>query len=194
VYWNHDYPAGVRNIPKRNWIDIDEAGIFVETANCKRGKTYIGVRVREEGPYNHSEKFTITMGISGDPNGDRWLDFERKSGTSVDDFYDFVHRILVSIGRGSHIRRRMFTMDNLLAHKNCAVIQLILSWGHRVCFRAPYYPVDGAIEYVFNTIQCDLTVKLANIVNANDLRNEVYKTVGSIDNFVEYFDNLGMEY
>ena len=29
VYWNHDYPAGVGNIPKRDWIDIDDAGIFV---------------------------------------------------------------------------------------------------------------------------------------------------------------------
>ena len=41
-------------------------------------------------------------------------------------------------------------------------------------------------------IQCDLTIKLAIIVNANDLRNEVYNTVGSIDNFV--FNNLQMEY
>ena len=88
----------------------------------------------------------------------------------------------------------MFTMDNLLAHKNRAVIQLILSWGHRVCFKAPYYPVEGAIKYVIYTILCDLTIKLALIVNANDLRYEVYNTVGSIDNFVEYFDNSGMEY
>ena len=77
MYWNCDYPAGIRNIPKRDWIDLDEAGVFVETANRKSGKAYFGFRVREEGPYNHSEKWTITMAISGDLDGDRWLDFEK---------------------------------------------------------------------------------------------------------------------
>ena len=85
-------------------------------------------------------------------------------------------------------------MDNLLAHKNPAVIELIVMSGHRFCFRAPYYPVDGAIEYVFNTIQRDLEVKLPEIKNSNNLRNEVFNTVGSIINFVLYFNMLGMEY
>ena len=71
VYWNRDYPAGVRNIPREEWIDLDEAGIFVETANRLSGKTIIGVRAREEGPYNHSEKFTLTMAISGGLDGMR---------------------------------------------------------------------------------------------------------------------------
>ena len=71
VYWNSDYPAGIRNIPRRDWIDLDEAGIFVETANRKTGKAYIGIRVREEGPYNHSEKWNLTMAICGDEDGDR---------------------------------------------------------------------------------------------------------------------------
>jgi transposase len=44
--------------------------------------------------------------------------------------------------------RRTFTMDNLLTHRNAAIAQLIMSRGHLVIFRAPYYPVDGAIEYV----------------------------------------------
>ena len=127
VYWNCDYPEGIRNIPKRDWIDLDEAGIFVETANRSTGKAFIGVRVREEGPYNHSEKWTLTMAISGDEDGDRWLDFEKKSGTTVTDCYDFIRRIIEDIGPGTQERRRLFTMDNLLAHKNQIVIQLILA-------------------------------------------------------------------
>ena len=117
---------------------------------------------------------------------------EQQAGTTVNDMYDFILRILESIERGTPQRRRLFTMDNLLAHRNRAVTGLILEWGHRFCFRAPYYPVDGAIEYVFNTIQHDLTIKLPDIQNGNDLRNEVFNTVGSIENFVAYFTNLGM--
>ena len=45
VYWNLDYPAEICNIPKQDWIDLDEAGIFVETANRSSGKAVIGVCV-----------------------------------------------------------------------------------------------------------------------------------------------------
>ena len=194
VYWNCDYPAGIRNIPTTDWIDLDEAGVFVETANRSSGKAYINVRVREEGPYNHSEKWTLTMAISGDEDGDRWLDFEKKSGTTVTDFYILIVGIIDDIGPGTPLRRRCFTFDNLLAHKNPAILNLIVDSGHRFCFRAPYYPVDGAIEYVFNTIERDLEIKLPEIKNASDLRKEVFNTVGAITMFITYFAILGMEY
>jgi hypothetical protein len=90
----------------------------VETANRKSGKAVIGIRVQEGGPYNHSKKFTLTIAISGGLDGRRWLDFERKSGTTVKEFYDFVLRILTSIGHATPNSQRLFTMDNLLAHKN----------------------------------------------------------------------------
>ena len=50
VYWNCPYPAGIADIPKDDWIDIDECALFVDTMNRKYGKCYIGGRVREEGP------------------------------------------------------------------------------------------------------------------------------------------------
>ena len=47
MYWHMPYPFGIANIPNDDWIDIDEAGIFVETANRPSGKTYTRLRVRE---------------------------------------------------------------------------------------------------------------------------------------------------
>ena len=190
TYWHLPYPFGIANIPKDDWIDIDEAGIFVETANRPSGKTYIGLRVREEGPYNHSEKYTLSMAIAGDINGDRWVDFDQRAGTTVRNFYDFILRILETIRRGTAQRRRMFTMDNLIAHKNPVILQLIYAWGHRIAFRAPYYPVDGAIEYVFNTLQQDLTIRLHAIKNGDDLHREVMDSIGAMPNFVNYFLNI----
>jgi transposase len=49
-------------------------------------------------------------------------------------------------------------MDNLLAHHHDATLNAILNAGHRFVFRAPYWPVDGPIEYVFNTIEMALDV------------------------------------
>ena len=82
-------------------------------------------------------------------------------------------------------------MDILLAHTNPVVIGLIHEWGHRVCFRAPYYPIDGAVEYVFDTMQHDLTIKMHQIQNAEQLRDEVYNSIGDMHNFVNYFLNVG---
>ena len=191
AYWNLPYPFGIADIPKDDWIDFDEAAIFVETANRKIGKMRIGQRVREEGPYNHTEKFTLTFAISGDVNGERWVDFDWRSGTSINDTYEFILRILESIGPGTPERRRCFTMDNLLSHVNPAVLNLIVAWGHRYVLRAPYYPVDGAVEYVFNTIQHELTIRLPLIKDSYDLRREINNIIANIDNFVRYFLNVG---
>ena len=87
IYWFEDYPAGVADIQLEDLIDIDEAGIFLETAARRIGKVSIGSRVREEGPYGHSTKYTLTMAISGDRNGQRWVLFEEKVGTTSHDFF-----------------------------------------------------------------------------------------------------------
>ena len=43
-------------------------------------------------------------------------------------------------------------MNNLNAHKNEGAIALILSYDQGVVFWAPYYQIDDAIEFIFNTI------------------------------------------
>ena len=37
--------------------------------------------------------------------------------------------------------------------QNPLTINIIHNTGHRYVFRAPYWPVDRAVEYVFNTVQ-----------------------------------------
>ena len=82
-------------------------------------------------------------------------------------------------------------MDNLTAHHHPFVVQLILIRGHIVVFRAPFYPVDGPIEYVFNTLQCTLTHRMHDIRNYEHLNNQLVAIIRSIDDFVEYFENVG---
>jgi len=79
-------------------------------------------------------------------------------GTNVHRFYAFIERIIQDIGPGTDRNRYCFTMDNLNIHANHAVTNLNFNAGHRIVFRAPYYPVDGAIEYIFNVIQCALRI------------------------------------
>ena len=82
-------------------------------------------------------------------------------------------------------------MDNLNSHHNRAVAALINEAGHRLVFRAPYYPVDGPIEYIFNTLQCILRVNVHHEMNGASLVNEVGNAITSMDDFAPYFVNCG---
>ena len=106
TYWFKDYQGGVADIRREDLIDIDEAGIFLETAARKIGQVAIGLGVRKEELYRHSTKCMLTMAISGDRNGQRWVLFEEKAGTTAHDFVTFVLQILADIGPGTAQRRR----------------------------------------------------------------------------------------
>ena len=196
-YWNLPYPLGIADIRRSQIIDLDECGMYMETtANRKYGKAVVGLRVNETGPYSKSEKWNLLLAVSGeDPNDGqaarRWAQVWVEGGTTVTRFLDFMQELLDSIGYATDDNFYVFTMDNLNAHKNVAVIALIQHYGHGVVFRAPYWPVDGPIEFVFNTIQTLVRAKLYEIRTGEDLVGAIYEAVASIDSFANYFINCG---
>ena len=103
----------------------------------------------------------------------------------------FIRTILNDIGRATPDNFFMFTMDNLNSHKNVAVVALIHVYGHGIVFRAPYWAVDGAIEYVFNTVQTLIRSRLYEIRDGNDLVATIYESIQGIDSFSNYFINVG---
>ena len=68
---------------------------------------------------------------------------------------------------------------------------VIYQAGHRVVPRAPYWPVDGAIEYVFNTLQVLLCVNLREIKDNDDLINHIQNIIANFERFTEYFHHVG---
>ena len=97
--------------------------------------------------------------------------------------------ILIDIGNANENNFFVFTMDNLHAHKNEAVIALIHLYGHGVVYRA--WPVDGAIEFIFNTIQTLVRSRMYTVITSNNLIACVYESIQSIDSFAPYFINVG---
>ena len=102
-----------------------------------------------------------------------------------------VRQILDDIGPAMPGRFYVFTMDNLTSHHNPAAIALIQNTGHGVVFCAPYWPVDGAIEYVFNSLQTLLRAKMYEIRTLEDLIAAVHEAIQSISSFANYFINVG---
>ena len=194
-YFNMNYPFGIRNVDPRFIIDMDEASGSVDGANRTNGTCLVGTRSREVGPYSKSDKVTLLLAISGDPaNPDRWFDIWGDGGTTVDRFYNFIQRILNDLGPGTAASRFCFTMDNLNSHTNHAVQALIFNAGHRIVFRAPYYPVDGAIEYIFNVIECALCIRLRDIHTTAEYIDNLREIIRNLPEFSPFFRHVGFIY
>ena len=82
-------------------------------------------------------------------------------------------------------------MDNLIVHWNPVIIARILLAGHRITFCSPYCPFDGAIEFVFNTIENTLHSRMEMIHNVDDLDRHIRVIIHLIPQFSPYFDHIG---
>ncbi len=136
-------------------------------------------------------KFAL-LAICGDNVGrmhwhEQWMD----GGTTIKRFFRFINTIMNDIELNHPGRLFVITMDNLNAHKNPLVTNRILMAGHRYVFCAPYWPVDGAIEYVFNAIQSKLRIFFNHLETMDDLRNRMNLTFGGIHSFHRYFKHVG---
>ncbi|CAB9525377.1 expressed unknown protein [Seminavis robusta] len=195
AFWNYPYPTGIAGTSRSTIIDWDEAGVWVETTNRGYGKCFIGSRAREEGPYNHSQKYTLTAAIRGGPGGGCFVNFALRAGTSVMDTHDFLEDIINGpggIGVGGGGNTCTFICDNLAAHHSPLIAYLLNSNGHRLVFRAPYNPWDGPIEYFFNYIQQQLSLELHNVTTGQELEQAIYQICQRANGeFDGYFAHCG---
>ncbi|KAL7524042.1 hypothetical protein ACHAXR_001378, partial [Thalassiosira sp. AJA248-18] len=191
-YWNMPPPLGMNGVQTRDIIDIDEAGFMLEHQNRKHGKTVSALRCTSEGAYGRGKKLNLLLAICGDDvDAMRWHEVWTNGGTTIIRFYDFIRRILDDLAANHPGRLFVFTMDNLNSHKNPLILNMIHNAGHRYVFRAPYWPVDGAVEYVFNTVQTRLQVYFNQLTTMNELRNRINLIIGTIPSFHRYFVHVG---
>ena len=190
-YWNMPYLYGMVDIKARDIIDVDEARMELVSANRRYRKAHRGERVRESSPYSKTSQVNVLLVLSGDPdNPDRWHEIWSGGGTTITLFLYIIRRIIGDIGQGTSIRRRCFTFDNLSSHLYPPVFVLIYKAGCRVVARAPYWPVDGVIEYVLNTLQVLFCVNLWDIKEHDDLVNHIKNIIANFETFTEYFRHI----
>ena len=195
MYWNMNCPYGIADIDPRNLIDIDEMGIEIEHSNRNRGKTVEGQRCNAAGVYNRNEKMNVLLAISGcDVNPMRWVEPWTGEGTTLFRYCEFLERILDDLDTHYPGRSFCFTRDNLNTHKNPFVIQMIIARGHHVVFRAPYWAVDGSVEYVFNTTHSMIEVMYNNINDLVELEVVLRNIIASYHSFRPYFEHVGFKY
>ena len=179
-------------------IDLDECGIELYTTNRSIGKSYLGRRDKQSGLYSKTDKLNLLLAISGDNNIPmRCRDMWTGEGTTGNRMIDFVRRIiedLATIQVKDH--RFCFIMDNLRSHHNQHMLAIIIAVGHRIVFRALYYPVYGPIKYVFNTIQGVLRVLLMPLlfrtksITPLQLFHHLHLTLSTVDSGYPKYKHL----
>ena len=129
------------------------------------------------------------MAISGAPTGGRWRRFG-VTGTNIITFNDFIQYVLASTGASTPGDQKYIIMDNLNKHHNALVLGEIRAAGHRYCFQAPYWPVNGPIEYIFNTIENALSYKMYEVKTVAELQTNVDIIIRNIPSFENCFTNV----
>lgn len=190
VFWTRNYPMGRANVRTIDMIDMDEAGMKIEATNPKFGKCVSWERCHTEGAYNRDKKLNLMMAIAADPNLDmEWHDIwpQEEGGTNLFRVYVFFERIIDWLDINQPGRSFCFTMDNLNVHHDPVIINLITSRGHRYLFRAPYWSVDGPMEYVFNTIHVFLLMRFRQVNDLDELEVVLDAIIANMHDWKSYF-------
>ena len=194
-YWQAVYPEGVLGESTRDIIDLDESNYKLETQNRKYGKVIREKRCDARGKYKKGEgSVSLLMAISGDERVGQAFSFHRcfvEGGTDLFRFYNFLLELFDWLDENRPWRLFLLTMDNLNIHCHPAVLHLIVERGHRVVFWAPYWSCDGAIEYVFNTLQTRMQMDVHGVKNVLELVGKIGGIIGGMLSFKNYFIHVG---
>jgi len=193
MFWNENYPNDRANVSTRDMIDMDQAGMKIEATNPKYAKGVSWERSHFDGSYNRDKKLNLMMAISADPQYNmEWHDCwpQEEGGTNLYRVYTLFDRIMDQLDVNRTGRSFCFAMDNLNIHHSQMLLQLIEDRGHRYLFRAPYWSVDGPMEYV-NTVHVFLLTYFRSVRNLEELENRLDVIIAQLGNFLDYFLYVG---
>ena len=158
------------------------------------GKCVSWERCHVEGAYNRDAKLNLMMAVSADAAYDmEWHDCwpQEEGGTNLFRVYTFFERIMDRLHDDHPGRSFCFTMDNLGTHHNPLLLDRIEERGHKYLFRAPYWSVDGPMEYVFNSIHVFLLDYFRDVDNLDELGTRLDAIIAGMGNFIQYFLHVG---
>lgn len=187
LFWTRPPPLGVFGVPVAQLLDMDETAIFITSANRPYGKSFSTFRVRDAGPYGHTEKWTLILAV--DASGFIHHRFNPVGGTTTATFDLFIEGLLQRLPAGGGMRTLMW--DNLSSHFGDVTANRILTAGHRIVARPCYNPGDAPIEYIFNQIELAMRRNLHNLHSDADLIAAVNAAIASLNGFAATFTHCG---
>ena len=80
-----------------------------------------------------------------------------------------------------------FTADNLNVHQDKHIHGMIESRGHKHLFNAPYWAIDGPMEYVFNSVHLHLLMNYGELNDLDELENVTDTIIANLGHWMRYF-------
>ena len=184
-FWNLPFPSGVTDTPLERLCDIDECAVTLNVVNRAYGKSYVNMRVNEEGPYVRTEKRTLILGVR--PNGTPLWRFSSDPGTSADVFGAYLEENVFP-----HLQDPTTLMwDNLFAHNAASVTNIVAASPHRILHRPNYRPQDGPVEYANNQLLTKMRVHCYSITTLQELDDAMPMLIASLTNMRSTFEMCG---
>jgi hypothetical protein len=196
LFWTKGYPTGITNTNFNDFIDADETAIILQRVNRPCGKSYVNLRVREEGADERTQKWTFILAISPwpAPHGRVWWRFTPEAGTTAVVFRDFIADVMASIAADSlQNRPHTFLWDNLRAHHSPLETNVVYGnpGGHRIIARPPYRPQDGPVEYANNHLLSMIRALCYNISTDAELVGIMPTLISKITGIPDTFVHCG---
>ena len=154
LYFALPPPHGINGVERARLVDVDECGVWLATCRRKYGHVDIGKKAATNAPYNVGKKFTVILAI--DVGGVVCYTLSDSPGTTTLIFFNFINHVLLPSIEGTHPDGRVIVWDNLRAHFNQAVLQLIRNEGHVIVPRPKFSCDLGSIEFGFSVIKTNL--------------------------------------
>ncbi|KAL7546345.1 hypothetical protein ACHAWF_009691 [Thalassiosira exigua] len=183
-FWTYPAPAGIRGVPRRRLIDIDECAVELQDASLNYGHAVRGLRVRKIGNYGRGQvKFTLILAIeAGDPdllpheegsieNPRLWYRLSTDCATGIDNYVNFLNHYLMD-DFWANEKYRTLLHDNLSSHKSEEVVDAVFERGHQVICRVPYRPHEAPIEFAIEQFASEVRDRWEVIKNDKDLNRE----------------------
>ena len=216
LFFSEPLPMGIRNVPRYQLCDTDEAKFCVMDFEKKIGRSYQAIRVRDGGHFSRSApELNLIMTVEpGNPNLPAHmlgsLENPRKwwhiSSESVEQgmFSEYIDHVVSDIEANplpfGIDSRKIFLWDNLSVHGTALVHSTLEMRPTRATHRfvsmprPPYQPKIPPIEYMFGEISTILARKCARNWGVEELYNELHNAcmcVGLNGNLNRTFAHCG---
>ena len=173
---------------------MDQAEMKIEGSNPNFGNTVWWDQFHFDWAYNQDRKLNLMLAISADQAYSmEWHDYwpQEEGGTNLYRVLTFFDRIMDQLEADHPGRSFCFTMDNLNIHHSKILLMRFEERGHRYLFRAPYWSVDGPMEYIFNSVHVFLLMHFRDIEDLDVLANRLDVIITQLGDFMEYFQHVG---
>ena len=191
LFWTTPFPTGVKSIPIDELVDIDEASLTIEPFKRAYGRSYLGTRVSQQGPFDVTKtNWNCMCAITGRSDQIVHSEITQENGCTLT-YIRFMRSLIARLKHNWPGVRFTILLDNVRFPCSDTVALMVHMAGYRIVPRPKYRPNHGPIEYIFCQLEAVLARRMYNVQNHADLYTNVREVLSNIHGIRNTFTHCG---